>query len=222
MARRLLVNSFLTALFASVAVSAAPTTKRNPYGFVLKNPYGDTIFELGNISYLANTKHPKAAVSADSGDVDNISLPVTVIKTNATVISKDILEAVVASYSKGDDVFNQGFLSGLYISSSANALLDTSAVDYLTSLDSSFIFTGENVVAAGSLLTIAFRAPVELPEGPYLASIENGSVTFSTVYRLYPDTYRTFLFGTYDANDGQDNHNPLGVFLPKFWDNMIP
>jgi hypothetical protein len=69
---------------------------------------------------------------------------------------------------------------------------------------------------------MVLESAVELPAGPYLASLGDSSVSFATVYRLYPDTYRTFLVGAYDSNDGQDNHNPLGVFLPKFWDPMVP
>ncbi|KAF2740947.1 amidase family protein [Polyplosphaeria fusca] len=219
--------SALLCLQASVSVSfAAPVdlVKRNPYTFVLKNPYAATVFELGDVSYLANTKHPKAVLGADCEfSAASSAIPITVIKTNTSTISKQTLEGIVTSYLEADDVFSQDFLDGVYVSSSVKAELDASAVEFLASLNTSFLLVDESVSSGNSKLSkISVKATSDLVAGPYLASIGSGSVSFSTVYRLYPDTYRTFLFGAYDANDGEDNYSPLGVFLPKFWDPMIP
>jgi hypothetical protein len=209
---------------ASVAF-AAPVefVKRSPYTFVLENPYAATVFELGNVSYLANTKHPKAVLGADcEASAAASPVPITIIKTNTSTISKSTLESIITSYLDADDVFNFDFLDGLYISSSVKSTLDTSATEYLASFNTSFVFMDDSVSAEGSFSTISVKASSELPAGPYLASIGSGSISLATVYRLYPDTYRTFLFGAYDSNDGENNYNPLGVFLPKFWDLMIP
>lgn len=223
MAGRAVIAGFLTALFASIPVSAAPSPKRSPYSFVLSNPYGDTIFELGNASYLANAKNPKAAVAADckvSGK--SVAVPITVIKTDVFSITKDTLETILLSYADGDDVFNYDFLDGLYVSSSVKAALDKSAVDYLASLNTSFVFVDKSVSASGKLQKVSLKSVAELPAGPYLATIEEGSVSFATVYRLYEDTYRTFRFGIYDSNDGEGTHSALGVFLPKYYEAMVP
>jgi len=222
MAGRFLFSGLLTAALGSISDSAAPVVKRNPYSFVLENPYGDAVFELGNVSYLANTKHPKASAGCAAPAGSATSIPITVIKTNETTITKNVLEGVVSSYLAGDDVFSHDFLDGLYLSSSVKSTLDASAVDYLASLNTSMLFVDASVTADASMSKMVLESAIDLPAGPYLASVEDGSVSFATVYRLYPDTYRTFLFGAYDANDGQENHNPLGVFLPKFWDPMIP
>ena len=222
MAGRFLLSGLLTAALASISASAAPVIKRNPYSFVLENPYGDAVFELGNVSYLANTKHPKASAGCATPAGSATSIPITVIKTNETTITKDILESVVSSYLDGDDVFSHDFLGGLYLSSGVKSTLDASAVDFLASLNTSMLFVDASVTADVSMSKMVLESTVDLPAGPYLASVEDDSVSFATVYRLYPDTYRTFLFGAYDANDGQENHNPLGVFLPMFWDPMIP
>lgn len=215
------LSAAATLLVASLSVSAAPLTKRNAYSFVLENPYGDAIFELGNISYLANTKHPKAVLAAE-GKHTIPAIPVTVIKTNVSTITGAILESVVKSYSNGDDVFNTDFLDGLYISSTVQASLDASAVQYLASFNASFLFVDGTVNGEGSFTKVTIKPATGLPAGPYLATIGSSGVSFATVYRLYPDTYRTFIFGAYETNDGQQNHSPLGVFLPKFWDPMIP
>jgi hypothetical protein len=222
MVGRFFLSGLLTASLASISALAAPFVKRNPYSFFLKNPYGDAVFELGNVSYLANTKHPKASVGCTGTAGSATSIPITVIKTNETIITKDVLETVLSSYLAGDDVFSHDFLDGLYLSSSAKSTLDTSAMEYLASFNTSMLFVDPSVTADISMNKMVLQSAIDLPAGPYLASVEDGSVSFATVYRLYPDTYRTFLFGAYDANDGQETHNPLGVFLPKFWDPMIP
>lgn len=221
MMARLLVSACLTALFASISVCAAPIIKRNEYTFVLNNPYGDAIFELGNVSYLANTVHPKAVLAADCKPAASL-VPITVVKTNESTITQAVLEGIVSSYLEADDVFSHDFLDGLYISSTVQSSLDASAVEYLGSFNTSFVFMSDSVSGNGAFTTVSIKSSADLPAGPYLASMTEGSVSLATVYRLYPDTYRTFLFGAYDTNDGQQNHSPLGVFLPKFWDPMVP
>ncbi|RMZ74417.1 amidase family [Pyrenophora seminiperda CCB06] len=203
-------------------MAAAPVAKRNPYSFVLENPYGDAIFELGNVSYLANTKHPKASAGCASTATSNTAIPITVVKTKETTITKDTLSSVISSYVEGDDVFSHDFLDGLYISSSVKSSMDASAIEYLGSFNISWLFVDTSVTVEASIKQLSLQSAIDLPPGPYLANIGDGSVTFATVYRLYPDTHRTFLSGAYYANDGLDNHNPLGVFLPKYWDPMIP
>lgn len=226
MAGRLFVAASLTALLASISASAAPIVKRNEYTFVLNNPYGDAVFELGNVSYLANTIHPKAVVAADCKPVASL-LPITVVKTNESSITRTSLEGILSAYLDADDVFSHDFLAGVYISSSVPASLDASAVAYLSLFNSSYVFLEDSVSASVSgdsnpFSSISVKTPGDMPAGPYLAALGDGSLSLATVYRLYPDTYRTFLFGAYDANDGEGNHEPLGVFLPKFWDPMIP
>jgi hypothetical protein len=222
MASRFLVSGLLAVALAFNSASAVPITKRNTYTFVLNNPYGDAIFELGDISYLANTKHPKAVLSAAcEPSASTAAIPITVIKTNVSSISKATLESAIGSYLDVDDVFSTDFLDGLYISSPVKATLDASAIEYLGSFNTSLVFLDETVSAKG-IATISIKTSAELPAGPFLATVGKDSVTLASVYRLYEDTYRTFLFGAYDTNDGQDNHSPLGVFLPKYWHNMIP
>jgi hypothetical protein len=222
MAGRIILSGLLTASLASIAALAVPVVKRNPYSFILENPYGDAIFELGNVSYLANTKHPRANVGCTTPTGSPTKIPLTVIKTDETTITKDTLEKVITSYLESDDVFNHDFLDGLYLSSSVKSTLDASAIDYLTSFNTSMLFVDASVTGDVSMYKMVLESSIELPAGPYLAFVEDGYVSFATVYRLYPDTYRTFLFGAYDAKDGLENHNPLGIFLPKFWDPMIP
>lgn len=218
-------NRVLLAVLACARIaSAAVIAKRNEYKFLQNDTFSDTVFSLGEVSYLANTKHPKASVGySTSGRAGDASwVPVTVVKTNETVVTRHVLGDAIAAYLEGDDVFSEDFLHGVYVSSSGKSYMDASAVEYLAELNSSWLLLDSSITADTPVNKAVLQSSVDLPAGPYLASIGATAVSFATVYRLYEDTQKTFLFGAYDANDGEANHNALGVFLPKYWDPMIP
>lgn len=73
-----------------------------------------------------------------------------------------------------------------------------------------------------SINFIAGLSGVELPPGPYAASVSEGSISLGAVYRLYRDAYRDFLYGAYSANDGQGTFSAVEIFQSRFWDPLIP
>ncbi|XP_014553579.1 hypothetical protein COCVIDRAFT_107337 [Bipolaris victoriae FI3] len=212
------------ALLAARSVIATPSNiQRNPHSVVLSDTVGHTVFALGDVSYLADTKHPKASVRCTTVTSDRAtSIPIALVKTNATLITKDTLESIVSAYLEGDDVFSHDFLGGLYILSRVQSSLDASAVEYIASFNSSLLVLDPLVTANTTINQVELESSVDLPAGPYLASVDGSSISFATVYRLYPDTYKTFLFGAYGANDGENTHYPVGMFSPKFQDPLIP
>ncbi|KAJ4351829.1 uncharacterized protein N0V89_007173 [Didymosphaeria variabile] len=215
-----------------IALSSAAPIKRNPYNFLQPVNQGDTVFELGNNTYLANARYPKATFSCDltssvTAGSSRSTLPITVINTNASTVTRGVLTTTIQSYLDGDDVFTTDFLEAIYISSSSSgATLDSSAISYLRSLEISHVFMDASIsVASGNTLsttTVASPGIENLPSGPYLALINAGTVSLASVFLLYPDTYRDFLFGAYDSNDGNATHSSVGVFLPKVWDPYVP
>lgn len=204
--------------------------RRNPYTFLQPTPNGDALFELGNLTYLANLQHPKAALSGDCSSAASIvgsnGVPFTVISTNTSLVTDGVLQSTIESYLTGDDVFSEDFLEGVYITSSAgNPVLDTSAIAYLESYNTSHVLLSTNFVSrniSGPFTLTYVEGSASLPAGPYVASIGPATVSFALVYRLYADSYRDFLFGAYDSNDSNATYNALGAFLPKFWDPLIP
>ncbi|KAK6442585.1 hypothetical protein LTR95_001176 [Oleoguttula sp. CCFEE 5521] len=225
--------SFLFSLIAvalSVTSVVAAPFKRNPFAFLQKTRSDSAIFQLGNITYLANTKYPKATLSAGRGPRNDVSdVPLTVLYTNASVVTRDILESTIASYLETDDVFSQDFLAGLLLSSTApgKASVDASATSYIQSLgiehvvySSAFSKVGGHGAPSAAYVDISVSP--NLPPGPYLASFSGGSIALSTVYRLYEDTYRDFLYGSYDLNDGNGTHAYLDYSFPSFGYPAIP
>ncbi|KAI2632699.1 amidase family protein [Hypomontagnella submonticulosa] len=214
------------------SVLAAPM-KRAPCKHLQTTQYGDVVFGLGNITYLANVQHPKAVLSGDFSAIASQQgslLPFTVIFAEDEVVTGSYLQGVIARYQKGDDVFTPDFLAGVYIASNGTnrtSGLDASALEYLTGLAPRHLFldTSFGVAHHSVDIPVTYVAPpkvTDLTAGPYAVSISDGSVSFGTVYRLYRDTHRNFLYGTYNANDGKDTFNPVEMFRARFWDPMIP
>lgn len=215
-----------------IALSSAAPVKRNQYTILQPNTQGDTIFELGNNTYLANVRYPKGIITGNftslvaAGSLRS-EFPITVINTNVSTVSQDMLTTIVQGYVAGDDVFTTDYLETIYISSSApGVILDSSATSYLQSLNISHIFVDASIsVASYSILsvsTVSSPGIETLPSGPYLALIDGDRVSLASVFLLYPDTYRDFLFGSYDSNDGNSTHSSVGVFRPAMWDPYIP
>ncbi|KIX03562.1 uncharacterized protein Z518_07115 [Rhinocladiella mackenziei CBS 650.93] len=211
-----------------VAVFSAPF-RRNSYNLVEPLANGDVLFELGNLTYLANLRHPKASATGDCSNAAKASkggkLPITVIRTDASLITQDILQSIVTSYLEADDVFKEDFLETIYIAASAaDVTLDSSAMTYLESSEVSSVFLSGNFRPSdveGSSTVTVLQGSIP-PSGPYLAAIDEDSISLGTVYRLYPDSYRNFLFGTYDSNDDNGSYTALPTSLPRYWDPMIP
>ncbi|KAI1088958.1 amidase family protein [Rostrohypoxylon terebratum] len=211
-------------------VLAAPG-KRGSWKHLQTTQYGSVAFELGNQTYLANIAYPKAVLNGDYSAIasqQNSPVPLTVIFAEDDVVTGDYLQNVIASYLEGDDVFSEDFLGAVFIASngtSSNPTIDASASAYLSGLSPKHVFLdasfGGNRHFSNPPVTY-IAAPTNLTAGPYAASISENSIAFSTVYRLYRDSYRDFLYGTYDSNDGTGSFHPVSIHQSRFWDPMIP
>lgn len=219
----------LQALLAALtAVSAFPLQIRNTYKFVNTNSYGDTIFGLGNTTYLANTQHPKITLSGAAASTPAEALvPITAIATNETVVTGTLLQTIVSTYAEDDDVFSEDFLEAFYISAAGSASFDSSAMSYLSSVNTSYLFLSPSFASSaknitGSFTTSIVSADSSPPQGPFAASIGTYGVSLMYVYKLYRDVQQTFLHGAYSANDGEGTYNPLGFYSHNWPDPMIP
>ncbi|KAI1106445.1 amidase family protein [Jackrogersella minutella] len=229
---------FLNIAFRDVALLLrsclvlAASTKRAPWKPLQTTEYGSVAFELGNQTYLANTGHPKAVLMGNYSAVESRQdslVPVTVIFAGNDVVTSEYLQGVVASYLEGDDVFSEGFLESVYIANngtSGSLTLDASALIYLSDLAPRHLFLdtsfGRNRLPSDFPVTYISAPSSNLTAGPYAASISESSIAISTVYRLYRDSHRDFLYGIYDSNDGSGTFTPVSIHQSRFWDPMIP
>jgi hypothetical protein len=215
---------FLLLAFHAAFAFSAPL-RRNPYNYIQPLANGDALFELGNRSYIGNVVNPKAVATvkfSSAAATNEGSVPLTVINTEASLITGGVLQSVVASYLQEDDVFSEDFLDAILISSSAaNATLDASAITYLQSYDVGQVFISGSFQSTETASQSTFQTAAP-PAGPYLASIKSGQIELASVYLLYADSYRDFLYGTYNSNDGNDTYTPVPAYLARYWNPMIP
>ncbi|QDS77168.1 hypothetical protein FKW77_001756 [Venturia effusa] len=220
---------WLFALVAATLIHAKPYTRNEVQVLTTTNSRNE-IFSLGDVTFLANVQNPKFRLSSLITTLKPQSdfIPSTVIYTNESIISRQVLQDIFAKYKELDDVYNDDFHEAIFLFSSArSSQLDPSAVDFLTSLNSSHFVLSTSIAKStqslpGSISFIETPAVGSLPPGPYVATINPAVLSLSSVFRLYPDTYRDFLFGSFDSNDGQGTHTALGAFLPNVWDPLIP
>ncbi|KAI8960594.1 amidase family protein [Daldinia sp. FL1419] len=223
-------------LLCACLVFAQPV-KRAPLAYLQTTQrHGDVAFGLGDKTYLASIRYPKARIALDVDDrptanrQDGSLVPFTVVFADREVVTAEYLQDVVARYVAGDDVFSADFLEGVYIKNngtSGSQRLDASALAYLNDLaprrlllDLSFQ-SGCYSTDIGVTYVPTSDAS-NITAGPYAALVSDDSISLAVVYRLYRDSHRNFLYGTYDSNDGEGTFNSVEIFLPRFWDPMIP
>jgi hypothetical protein len=229
-----LLGQLLVAITLLLSFTSASLARRNVHSHLQQNPNGDEIFALGNLTYLANLKHPRVLLHDgcdEPGDTTGTLVPFTVVVTDQQIITASYLQGIVSSYVIGDDVYTEDFLEGIYLASngSGNVSLDPSAISYLQGvsisylyLDTAFSAHKKDFISSFNTTFVAGLAGSCLPPGPYLASMKTNSISFASVYLLYRDSYRDFLYGVYDTNDGNGTHSSVGVFNAQFWAPMIP
>ncbi|PYI03062.1 amidase family protein [Aspergillus sclerotiicarbonarius CBS 121057] len=185
-------------------------------------------YDLGNITYFANTRYPRSMVELES--VRNISvgssgfLPITVIMANKSVITGELLKSLICSYLAGDDVFSVNFLPQIYISSPfPQVTLDKTSLDYLKNISVGHLYLDSTVFSHIPDGAISVRSnDHHMPSGPYTTLVSDKSISFLDTYRLYEDKYRNFITGSYPSNDGKDSVNPLPSVRSRVWAPLIP
>ena len=214
-----ILNSLLIALAVASLAHARPLARSDPVQHLSSIGHGDLVFSLGDIPYLALTTTPSAESSGLSGGGN---LPFTVVKFDQCSITADDVDGLIKKYLEEDDVMSESFLQSLYVSTSCegDASMDRSALDYLTSMGAKAIYVSSGLTCKGAAVTI--EGPDSLEPGPYIASIKNGMASFSSVYRLYEDRYRTFIFGAYEDPSSNNSFKPFPVNIAKYQDPLIP
>lgn len=213
-----MLNPSLIVLAIASIVQARPLARNDPVQHLSNIEHGDMIFSLGNIPYLALTTTPSAESHGFSG-IGN--LPFTVAKFDECSITADDVDFLINRYLEEDDVISESFLQSLYISTSCEgeASMDGGALDYLTSMGAKAIYTSSRLTCQGA---VTIEGPDDLEPGPYIASTKDGVASFSPVYRLYEDRYRTFIFGAYEDMSTNDSFKPFPVSVAKYQDPLIP
>jgi hypothetical protein len=213
-----ILDASLVLLALGILADGRPVARDDPVQRLSSVENGDLVFSLGDIPYLALTTTPSAKASGVSGDG---MVPFTVVKTDECSITTNVIDDLISKYFEGDDVISESFLQAIYISSSCDgeASMDSSVLGHLTSTGTKMVMTGSTVACKGASTVEGLD---NLEPGPYIASISDGAASFSKVYRLYEDRYRTFIFGAYEDPSAPGSFKPFPVNIAKYQDPLIP
>ncbi|GIC84287.1 amidase family protein [Aspergillus udagawae] len=181
-------------------------------------------YELGNVTFFANVQHPKAIFNLDYTNSSRL-VAATVILVNQSVVTGSYLKSTLSRYLTEDDVFSLDFLYAIYLTSTVSkSRLDSTAEKYLSSLGvSCLLFNAtsfESIPSKGHALKDDHAT--SLPPGPFTILVNNGSISFLDTYRLYIDSFRTFITGAYPSNDGIDSFATLPAMNPRPGGPLIP
>ncbi|GAD92321.1 hypothetical protein PVAR5_0912 [Paecilomyces variotii No. 5] len=128
--------------------------------------------------------------AAVTPDVDIV--PLTIIQTNETAFTKEILESTISNYKASDDVFQDGFLDTIYVSydGPGKGTLDTqSANGTFEAENNKLLIASPNVHSLhGPLVKGGLRK--DIPKGPYFVSAKTGDIF--KAFRLYKDHQLAF------------------------------
>ncbi|GIJ83123.1 hypothetical protein Asppvi_001642 [Aspergillus pseudoviridinutans] len=181
-------------------------------------------YELGNVTYFANIEYPRAVFNLDSTSTSRL-VPATVILVNQSMVTGSYLESTLSRYLTEDDVFSPDFLYAIYLTSTVSkSRLDSTAEKYLRSLGVAWLLFNATSFASIPRNGYALKDDhaTSLPPGPFTILVNNGSISFLDTYRLYVDSFRTFIAGAYASNDGIGSFTALPGLNPRLWGPLIP
>jgi len=183
-------------------------------------------YKLGNGTYYS----PATPIVDEClpGKIHGLStqLPLTVLKTNETKITADVLKSLVSTYATIDDVWTEEFLTdAVVLSAPHGAVLDSSAGSWFKGLGIKYILpsTGMEISCLRSSGINAFFQPTtwNLQPGPYVLSIAPSGITVSQTYGLRRDNFEAFLFGVTPI-PGSSAYEPVDLYIPSYQDAWIP
>ncbi|KAH0827196.1 hypothetical protein AYO21_07672 [Fonsecaea monophora] len=165
-----------------------------------------------------------------SGIVEtNTYMPFTVIVTNATTLTGDVLEEIVTTYSE-DDVFTPGFLQGVQIITTGEASWEQSATTYLATLEPKLLLLPSTVTRQDSSTESSPKPFViasvpagddTTPPGPYLGTLASGgTLTLRKVYAMFSDYQEAMMSGVTENDDG--SFSQVTAFNPAQFSALIP
>ncbi|EIN03572.1 amidase signature enzyme [Punctularia strigosozonata HHB-11173 SS5] len=152
---------------------------------------------LDGISYSFSVSH------SSLNDGDEFGLVTVIDPGNSASFSS--IQSTVSAYSSEDDVFNEAFLSTVFLRSSSSSKLSSSLISSVASkFEVNNIFASSSVPSAKGVSSAVLSSQTTIPIGPYVYRIggPSKSASFWPVYRLYPDPQEAFLYGVTAAADG--------------------
>lgn len=183
----------------------------------------------------ASKSGPVGTYELHSSALDSL-VPFTILVVNAFVITGDVLNTTLTSYLN-DDVYSNRFLDGnlssisikstilmndiglQIISTLANALMDSTATDFLSSLELSYLLIDSSISSNVPSAT-NFTKSCITPPGPYLGKIVSGSLSLFKTYATFYDRYDGFMNGITPNDD--ISYSYVRILHPEQYEVVVP
>lgn len=213
--------SIVTIVFVTIITTTASIIKP-----LSSTASGAFTFTLGNVTYYS----PASSIAQGSlGNGYESScgwLPLTLLRTNETAITSNVLADLISTYASLDDVWTEDFLGGaLALLTSSTAVLDASAICWIASTKVKHLLTPAGLNTAS--LDTSDISKSELPDGwdlrpgPYSLSFDPSGATVREVYAVHRDNYEAFLYGVTPVPESSA-YEATEVFIPSYQDTWIP
>ncbi|KAK5693231.1 hypothetical protein LTR17_025179 [Elasticomyces elasticus] len=180
------------------------------------------------LKVLSSTGDDAFAFTLSNATYYSPATAVAILATNATTITTEVLAEVGSLYTAIDDVWSETFLESgaLFLATSANATLDSSAVSWIASFDIKYLLVtdGLDISDYNSSNTNVVHVPSswDLQPGPYTFSFDPaGNAAVRQAYALHRDHYEAFLFGV-TAVPNTTAYAPVELFIPSHQNAWIP
>jgi hypothetical protein len=208
---------------ALAAMALVMTTRAASLEVLSTTRSGAFAFSLGNGTYYS----PTSTVFEGSFNTSSANLlPLTVLRTNETSITAEVLGSLISTYAVADDVWTEEFLgSALAISAPPGAVLDASASSWIASIDAKYFITSADIdvtsLHSSQISRIEAPGSWSLQPGPYTISIDSTGTSVRKAYALRRDKQEAFLFGV-TSMPNSDAYETVDLFIPTFQDAWVP
>lgn len=198
------------------------------YGSSLPSESGGKTFTAGDVTYYSPQDVASQLHLDEQGSTLDSTAGIelaTVITTNSTDISPEVLKSLIEQYETIDDVWSSDFLNTVIIVAPPSSSLQADSLTWLAGEGTKYLLpaTGVQVphASCGGPLPLP-QQDIDLLAGPYLLQPgEDGAVTVHQVYRLYGDETMSFYQGVVSI-PGSVSYAGIDVYDPKTTEIFIP
>ncbi|CAG8283967.1 unnamed protein product [Penicillium olsonii] len=140
-------------------------------------------------------------------------VPITVIRTDQSVFTKEVLSEIISNYSATDDVFQSGFLETVFLlyEGHGRSQVDSTVKQAFKDLGNSLVMASSAYRPEAHLMPAKLRR--DLPKGPYFYSPKTGELY--QAFRLYSDHQLAFTEAALSDGAGGFTSLPAAVSVSK-------
>ncbi|KAJ5933252.1 hypothetical protein N7516_007741 [Penicillium verrucosum] len=163
------------------------------------------LFTVNGINYYSSDAVSRVVTSDLNSTRFDAIVPLTVVRTDEALLTKNIIQETISNYSATDDVFHTGFLEAVFLvyDGDGRGQVESAVQKALHGLGNKLVMASSSY-QAGEHITSA-KLVHDIPKGPYFYSPRTGEIY--QAFRLYSDHQLAFTEAA--LSDGTGGFKPL-------------